>query len=324
MKKRSLFLILGLVLIASIAFIGCDTDDGVTPPVEEPPAEIVLEWMDIVPEGFWQITKVSTDITVTRSAGDPYEFISDMYIVFADDGAVNLWYDANTDGILSPAEFIGDVGPWELVDGVLTIDGQPFDLGTVNENDWVMMIDILDTSIGEALVDAGYDVNGFATIYFNRAIPVYEDESHLISTSFPFAFADRNETGMVYELYRKGCWIKTYYLDGEEVFLDDADGFYFTWGENDIVIVTLDGDDASFVFVNGELYWETTEEEGFVFKDSVVYDMTVVAHPNDIATFEFVSRFDASDTFIVPTAIDYASLGAVTIILTNDVAGLVL
>ena len=317
MKKFLLILIIGM-----LAFVACDTGTTGGGGTEEPPIE-VLTWLDVVPEGFFQLVSIRDEGTFSRSVGD-VTTINDVFVVFNDDGDVSLWYDDNDNGILEPEDYVGSAGSWELIGDDLFINGELFTVYDVEQNSWSMTMDISD-QFEDCLGEAGYDVSGTRTFFYERDNPVYMTPQMLIVTSFPFVFSDRNETGLAYTLERSCSWWKTtYYLDEEEVLLDEIDGFYFTWGEVDIVLLTMDEGNQSLILVDGNVYYLTDEDSEFVFAEDAVYDMTITVQPNDVAYFSFVSRLDASDTFTVPAMIDYSLIGDVTIIAVDDVGGLIL
>lgn len=325
MRSTIAKLMAGLViLVASIAFIGCNQPS--TPVPEEPPAPIILDWMDVVPDGFFQLTQVDMEVTGTqtiRSAGSIFE-ISDVYIVFQADGEIAFWYDHESNGILEPEDYLGSGGTWVYIDGQLEAEGEIMDIQDVQENLWSMILDISD-EFEDCLGEAGYEVTGTALFTYERAYPTYMTDEDLIVTDFPFAFSDRNETGLSYTLrHTYSWWCQHYYLESEEILIDEFDGFLFSWGDEYIVLVTEDAGDRSYIIVDGNLYAVDVDDNPFVFAEDAVYDMTITVQPNNVAYFEFVSRLDSSDTFTVPAEIAYDALGAITILAVDDVGGLVL
>ena len=321
MKKLPIIFFVILSFLAVGFFTSCN--DTSAPIPEDPPAEEVINWIDTVPGGFFQLVSISDEGTFTRSASSA-TVIEDIFVVFDEDGEISLWKDYNGNGILEPEDYLGSGGQWELVDNQLYIGGVEFFLGYVQQDEWSMTLDISD-EFEDCLGEAGYEVEGTRTFVYQRANPVYMTDDMLITTEFPFVFSDRNETGLAYTLEHScSWWHTTWYLNEEEILLDDFDGFYFTWGDVDIILLTFDSSDQSLIIVDGDAYWLTDEDAEFVFAQDAVYDMTITVQPNDVAYFEFVSRLDTADIFTVPAMIDYDGLGAVTIIAVDDVGGLIL
>ena len=324
MRSKIPKLMAGLViLLASIAFIGCNQPS--TPVPEDPPAPVVLDWMDVVPDGFFQLTQIDLSVSGTQTVrtADSIFDISDVYIVFGSDGEIAFWYDYNSNGILEPEDYVGSGGSWAYTDGQLEAEGEVMDIQDVQENTWSMTLDISD-EFEECLGEAGYDVTGTALYTYERAYPTYMTAEDLITTSLPFVFSDRNETGLAYYLEHSRCHRPHWYLDSEEILLDEFDGFYASWGTNELFFITMDDPDESVLIVNGELYYLTTDDEEFVFAEDIVYDMTITVQPNDVAYFEFVPRVEGYDSFTVQAVVDYSEIGEFTILAVDDVGGLVL
>lgn len=295
MKK---LFVLVLAILAMFTMISCE--DPAAPPPAPP---VVLEWMDVVPEGFWEITEwqVNYEGGTSRMAGDDGELIGDVFIVFGDDNVIYIWDDADDDGILTPGELLDDSESWSLVDGVLFAFGREMTPVIENEDLWVGRLDIEDTAVGQYLLGLGHDIDGYADYVFERRLPSYMDENDLISTEFSFAFDDMND----YDIY-EGRYI-TYPT------IDCVDWFEFQWGDVDVTV----GNSRSYggvIWVNG-IGWTLCP----LFEDNIVYTMKIVVQPDDVASVTFYDEYNEVLLGPFDLMVPYDDLGEVQIVKINDV-----
>jgi len=294
MKYFILSLMMGLML-----FMGCDTgtgnvveDDPIVDPVEE-----VLTWLETVPGGFFELIKVSDEGTFNRSVGD-VTTINGVYIVFEEDGDISLWSDFNDNGILEPEDYVGSAGNWELIGDALYINEEPFTVGDVEINTWNMTLDISE-EFENCLGEAGYEVEGTRTFFYERANPVYMTNDMLITTDFNIVYDDMGDA-----LYNPGYW-------WGYASIDCIDMIGFTFGDAQFLIYNQEFG-FSYVNVNGNNY----AFEGF-FEANEVYDVDIYVQPNDIGRVTAVSRVDG-DVITADILVDYASLGDVELKQVND------
>ncbi len=168
MRRLSL-LFIGLVLIASIAFIGCDNGDT------SPPPEEVLEWLDTVPDNFWKVTKVTGEFTAESRTAGP-ETIFDPYVVFDSGNSISIWFDEDSDNVLIPEEQLERIEEaWYYYDNKIYLayyeDVYALEIVELESDSWAMRLDISDTDLKDELLSYGYNVDGSVTISFSFVDP---------------------------------------------------------------------------------------------------------------------------------------------------------
>jgi hypothetical protein len=155
-------------------------------------------------------------------------------------------------------------------------------------------------------------------------------DGDLYEGSFAFVFDDLNDVNANWQAVVDGCQVHwRSVLD-----LDQADGFYFTSGtpvdsyfyDDPILgvhIIIIDyhdgygGDIDSVILIGSEEYgFEAFASEDGFYMDQV-YDMYLTVDSADVATFEFVSRFDG-DGFSIEARVDRSELGEFIIRAIDD------
>ena len=320
MKKLNWFLI-GLVLIASIAFMGCK-DDGVTPaPVDPPVVEpIPPTFEEVVIGKFWQVEGiVRIQDTRSRSAGSlPYE--KEVCMLWEED-LITAYEDLNGDGFVSPGEEIASV-PYTInfLTNEITIGGFVFIITGFDADGWNMTTFIDDgVTAPDWIGDVGDNWVGTVTVYYVPCPLPWLDES--ISYDFAFVFDDMGDTTAQWKEFKR--W---FMLD---IDFDTADGFYYTSGTpidsyagddpvlgNHIMVVDYHdgyGDDIdSLMVVYTEAYGPMLFDWPDALKPDHVYDMSVEVQASDNATVGFVSRVDGSG-FVKDVVMDFSEMGELII-----------
>ena len=283
MKKLS-FIAIVLVLMTSL-FMGCEQ------PIDDP--EVVLQWSDVVPNGFWQVTGSfdafeGNNKSVSNIDG---EDIKNVFIVFNVDGSISLWYDNEPNGLLEPEDLVSYAGTWELVDGKLYAFDREMVPIVDTEDLWYGQIDFTDTIIGNELVEKGYTITGTRTYTFERRFPVYMDGSHIKSTNFEITFDDMDNLD-VYK--RKGIPIPM---------IDCEDWAEFTWGDVGIIF-------GNHVDTGGKIWINDvpTNLPG-VFDKNDRHAVEIWVQPNDVAGLVITNK-ETGESYEYALEVEYDGLGA--------------
>jgi hypothetical protein len=294
--KRFSFIIIVLVLMASI-FMSCEQ------PTEPAPEPEVLNWMDVVPGGFWEITGIVDDAHITRTALDDGELVDDVYVVFNEDNTISLWFDHEPNGILEPEDLVSYAGSWALTDGVLFAFGREMTPIMDGTDKWYGQMNILDTIIGNFLVGEGYTVEGTRNYIFERRFPTYMDANDVISTNFSIVFDDMDD----FEIY-----------DGKRIVLpvvDCVDWAEFTWGDVGIILGNTRANGGK-LWINDDVY-PLFENDTKIFIKDDVYDIEILVQPNSVAYINATNRANG-ESYSRKLAIPYGEVGELTLIRVND------
>jgi hypothetical protein len=352
MKMNKWFMLIGLVLIASIAFMGCDPADsgaGGTPPEEpvdpeDPPVIVPVPptFEEVVIGKSWQvlgIERYQDTRPPARTGGSPPEpevspFDTDICWFWGDEEII-AYVDLNDDGFMSPGEDIATV-PYTLNAMTIVIDGRTFTVDSFGANSWSMITYLDGFTNPEWLGEENKEWTGWARIHYIPCTYPWLDEE--ISFNFAFVFDDMGDTTAAWDFWWKFCRgrLKTGY--DLEIDFDFADAFYFTSGTpltsyieddpvvgNHIVIIDFHdpftwagtGDIDSLIVVYTEAYGMLVFESYKELKPDHVYDMYVEVTAADNATFQFVSRVDGSG-FTKSAILDFSEMGELIIRMVDD------
>ena len=324
MKKLTMLLIIGLVILASVAFMGCK-DVSPEPPVVEPePVPPTFE--ETIVGKLWQVEGIEKyQDTRPRSVMDnPYE--KDACMLWGDDGFITFWEDANEDGILSPSEQLPGSVPYEITSEVVIVDGMEFAVSYFNSTGWAIEADVTGTTLGDWLGGAGEPYEGWVRIHYVPCMLMWD--GNVLEGGFAFVFDDMHDTNAEWVTICKRWWRLN-------IEYDWADGFYFTSGtpadsylEDDpalgvhIAIISYHdgkGDDIDTLIL---IYSEDLGFGVYHAKEALepmhVYDMLITVDSADVGVFEFLSRVDGSG-FDVDVILDRSEMGAFIIRGVDDV-----
>ena len=330
MKKTLWLLLLGLALLTGIAFVGCDTGTGTTPPIVEP-EPIPPTFEEIVVGKFWRVEGIERYQDTRNAASLPYE--KEVCMLWGDE-IITAYEDLNDDGFLSPGEEIATV-PYTLSSETITMNGVVFTVESFDATGWSMKTYLDGTTDPSWIGDIEDDWTGWIIIHYIPCNYPWLDET--ISFNFAFVFDDMGDTTASWDRFWNWCKFRFSYE--MNIDFDYADAFYFTSGTplgsyieddpvvgNHIVIIDfhdpfswLGGPDDidSLIVVYTEAYGMTTFESYKELKPDHVYDMYVEVTSADNATFTFVSRVDGSG-FTKDAILDFSEMGELIIRAVDD------
>jgi len=308
MKK---FLFLVMVALAVFAMVGCK-DDPVAPKPPVEPEPVPPTWEEVVEGKFWQVSGIEK-YQDTRSLENPYR--KDICMYWSED-TITFWEDANDDGLLSPSEQVNGVVPYELVDGVLTIDGLAFSVSYFNATGWAIEADVTGTTLGDWLGGSGEPYEGWVRIHYVPCMLGFD--GNVYEGGFAFVFDDMGDTTAEWVRYKCLKWL--------DIDFDFCDGFYFTSGTpidsyleddpilgNHIIIISYHdgyGDDIdTAILIANEEYGFDLYAVPPGFKPDHVYDMVITVDSADVAEFDFTSRVNGHN-FSVDAVLDRSEMGA--------------
>lgn len=327
MKKTKWFILLGLALLVSIAFMGCQGDGVTNPPADPPIVEpIPPTFEEVVVGKFWQvdgIERYQDTRPPARGAGSlPYE--KEICMLWGVD-TIQAYNDDNDDGFMSPGEELGPPVPYTIIGGILTIGDIEFTVESFDANGWSMKSETLygDTGL-DWLGDVGDDWVGYVIIHYIPCGFPWLDET--ITFDFAFVMDDMGDTVADWDQICR--WFRL------DVDFDWADGFYYTSGTpldsyagddpvlgNHIIVVDYHdgrGDDIdSLMVVYTEAYGPMSFNWEPGLKPDHVYDMYVEVQASDAATVEFISRVDGSG-FLRAVVMDFSEMGELIIRAVDD------
>ena len=334
MRKSKWFLIIGLVLLASVMFMSCD--NAVAPPIVEPPVveppvvPIPPTFEEVIAGNFWTVNRVEryqdTGYAVALNSEpveDPYAL--DVCSYWDENEEIWFFLDENGDGIISPSEPSSGPLSWEMVGtGEIEIEGELWTISYFDGDGWAIEKNVSGTELGDILGNDYGPYEGWIRIHYIPCDKMFDD-GIVTKGGFSFVFDDMGDAlmtdctafviGMITcdDDCMGGRRSPSKFL--AEILLvedDEWDGFVVSSGGN--LILIANSEDYSVI---ATLWVDENDDVQFYIKNAqafipdLVYDMMITVDSADVALFEFDATIlgETIHAFDVETMLDKSQLG---------------